>query len=123
MTYVEEHLTEGVDEREIGRIMACPFAAFQGQFTQITGISFSDYLRRRKLTCAAHEVQNTDHKIIDVAVKYGYRSADAFTVAFKRLHGVTPQEAKKTNVTLTFYCPIRFALTIEGVDKMNTASR
>ena len=117
--YVEEHLTGEIDEKEICNIMACSFSMFQGSFTQITGIPLSEYIRRRKLTCAAHELQNTDQKVIDIALKYGYQSADAFRVAFKRLHGVTPMDARKLCVTLTFYCRISFALKIEGVDKMD----
>lgn len=117
--YVEEHHNSEIDEKEISKIAACSFSLFQGSFTQITGIAFSEYIRRRKLTCAAHELQNTDKKIIDIALKYGYQSADAFSVAFKRLHGVTPMDARKSFVKLTFYCRLSFALTIKGVDKMD----
>ena len=92
--YAEEHITSEIDEKEISKIAACSFSLFQGSFTQITGIALSEYVRRRKLSCAAHELQNADQKIIDIALKYGYQSADAFSVAFKRLHGVTPMDAK-----------------------------
>ena len=117
--YIEDNLAGEIYEKEICRITACSFQMFQGSFTQITGVSLSEYVRRRKLTCAAYELQNTDVKVIDIAVKYGYQSADAFRVAFKRLHGITPAEAKKFNSTLTFYCRISFSLNIKGVDKMN----
>nr|WP_206106920.1 hypothetical protein [Paenibacillus timonensis] len=29
-------------------------------------------IRRRKLSCAAYDIQNTDEKIIDIAMRYGY---------------------------------------------------
>lgn len=57
--YVEEHLTNEIDEKEICKIMACSFSMFQGSFTQITGVPLSEYIRRRKLTCAA---QTTKHR-------------------------------------------------------------
>lgn len=117
--YVENNLSCEMDEREICKITACSFGLFQGSFTQITGIPLSEYIRRRKLTCAAHDIQNTDEKIIDIAMKYGYQSSDAFSAAFKRLHGIAPIEARKPGVKLTFYCRLHFALTIEGVDKMD----
>lgn len=119
MDYVENNLSCEITEKEISKITACSFNLFQGSFTQITGITLSEYIRRRKLTCAAHDIQNTDGKIIDIALRYGYQSADAFSVAFKRLHGVTPRDARRSGVKLTFYCRLRFALTIEGVDKMD----
>jgi len=53
-----------------------------------------------------------NEKVIDIGAKYGYQSPDAFGVAFKRLHGVTPTEARNNGVTLTFYCRLSFALTI-----------
>lgn len=117
--YVESHLNCEIDEKEISIITACSFALFQGSFTQITGIPLSEYIRRRKLTCAAYDLQNTDDKVIDVALKYGYESSDAFSVAFKRLHGVTPAAARRSGVKLTFYCRLNFALIIKGVDKMD----
>lgn len=119
MDYVEEHLCGEILERDIAKIAACPYSVFQASFSQITGISFSEYVRRRKLTCAAYDLQNTDEKIMDIAVKYGYQSADAFRVAFKGLHHVSPATVRKNNVKLTFYCRLHFDITIKGVEKMN----
>lgn len=117
--YVENNLNQEIDYEEISRIMGCPFSVFQRSFTQITGISLSEYVRNRKLTCAAYDLQNTDYKIIDLAMKYGYESSDAFSVAFKRMHGVMPAVARKSGAKLAFYCRLSFALTIKGVYKMD----
>ena len=117
--YIESHLTSEIDSDEISKIMACPFTVFQRSFIQITGIPLSEYIRRRKLTCAAYELQNTDEKVIDIALKYGYATSDAFCVAFKSLHGGAPSMARKNDVKLTFYCRLSFALTIKGVDQMD----
>lgn len=119
MEYTEQHLCDAMDENEIARLAACPYAVFQASFSQITGISFSDYVRRRRMTRAAYDLQNTDEKIIDIALKYGYSSADAFRVAFKSLHGVPPAVVRKNNVKLTFYCRLHFEITIKGVEKMD----
>jgi AraC family transcriptional regulator len=117
--YVENNLNQEIDYEEISRIMGCPFSVFQRSFTQITGISLSEYVRNRKLTCAAYDLQNTNYKIIDIAMKYGYESSDAFSVAFKRMHGVMPAVARKSGAKLAFYCRLTFALTIKGVYKMD----
>lgn len=119
MEYVEQHLCDEMLEDEIARLAACPYSVFQASFSQITGIPFSEYVRRRKLTCAAHDLQNTDEKIIDIALKYGYQSADAFRVAFKSLHHLSPTAARKTGAKLTFYCRLQFEITIKGVEKMD----
>ena len=104
--YVEDHLNDGIDCGEIGRIMACPFETFQRSFVQITGISLSEYVRCRRLSRAANDLQNTDDRIIDIALKYGYESADAFSAAFRRLHGVSPSQARKGGVRLKFCCDL-----------------
>lgn len=119
MDYLEAHLTGEVNPDEVSRIMACPYSVFQRSFAPITGISLSEYLRRRRLTCAAYELQNTDQRVLDVAVKYGYDSADAFAVAFKRMHGLTPQEARRPDAKLTFYARLSFTFMITGVSEMN----
>ncbi len=119
MDYVEAHLCDEISESEVARIVACPYTTFQASFSQITGIAFSEYIRRRKLTCAAYDLQNTDEKIMDIALKYGYQSADAFRVAFKSLHHVSPTDVRKKSVKLTFYCNLHFEVAIKGVEKMD----
>jgi AraC family transcriptional regulator len=56
---------------------------------------------------------------LDIAVKYGYASADAFTCAFKKMHGVTPMEARKSDINLKFYSRLTFTFMITGVNEMN----
>lgn len=53
----------------------------------------SEYLRRRRLSCAAYDLQHSHQRILDIAVKYGYDSADAFAAAFKRMHGKVEYDA------------------------------
>ena len=118
MDYIEEHLCEELDTEALGRIMACPYKTFTRSFAPITGLSLSEYKRRRRLTLAAHDLQHTDLRVIDVAVKYGYDSADAFAAAFKRLHGMTPQEARVPGAQLKFYPRLKFTFAIVGVEEM-----
>lgn len=117
--YLESRLTEEIDTTEISLIMACPYSAFQRSFAPITGMQLSEYIRRRRLSCAAYELQNTEQRVLDIAVKYGYDSADAFTVAFKRAHGITPQEARKPDISLKFYTRLTFTFMITGVNEMD----
>ncbi len=117
--YMEGCLGGEIAPGEIAKIMACPFSVFQRSFIQLTGIPVSEYVRRRRLSCAAYDLKNTDEKVIDIALKYGYGSPDAFAAAFKRLHGVTPTQARQPGAKLTFYCHLTFALTMKGVSRMD----
>jgi len=118
MEYTEAHLSEPVNESAIQKIMGCSYQQFQNSFSQITGISYLEYVRRRKLTQAAYELINTDKKIIDIAYAMGYHSDDAFRVALKSLYGLTPTEIRTSHPALTFYCQLSFEMTIKGIEKM-----
>jgi len=88
MEYIESNLADIISYDEIARRACCSTYHFQRMFPFITGVSLSEYIRRRRLTLAAFELQTTDAKVIDVAMKYGYESPEAFARAFKNLHGV-----------------------------------
>ena len=78
-----------------------------------------EYIRKRKLSLAAMDLQNGEEKVIDLAVKYGYDSADSFTKAFVKQHGLTPSAARKPGVVLKIFPPMSFQIKIKGVQKMN----
>ncbi|WP_040951835.1 AraC family transcriptional regulator [Gorillibacterium massiliense] len=117
--YIENHLCDDIDYEELSRIAACPAGLFQRMFIHTTDVSLSEYIRRRKLTCAAYDIQNTTSKMIDISMKYGYESSDAFCVAFKRMHGVTPTMARQTVTKLKSYMRLSFTLSIKGDVEMN----
>jgi AraC-like DNA-binding protein len=77
----------------------------------------SEYIRKRKLTLAAIELQNYDVKAIDLAVKYGY--ADSFTRAFVRQHGVTPTVARKIGVKFYFWGCVCTASNKQDLNNFN----
>ena len=117
LEYVESHICD-FDPNVISRIMACPYSVFLRTFAPITGISFSEYVRRRRLSCAAHELCNSPERIIDIALKYGYASADAFSAAFKKKHGISPSKARNGSAELSFYPKIVISLNISDISAL-----
>ncbi|MDD4200987.1 MAG: AraC family transcriptional regulator [Eubacteriales bacterium] len=118
--YIDRNLDGDISYEEISRITISPIALFQRFFVLATGgVTLSEYIRRRKLTRALIDLQNSDAKVIDIAIKYGYESSDAFYVAFKRLYGITPSQAKKNGNELKHYDRIFFTLTITYVKGEN----
>ena len=89
-------------------------------FAFLIGIQLSEYIRRRRLTLAAFELQNSNEKIIDLALKYGYNSPDSFSRAFLAMHGVTPSKAREKGISLKAYPRVTFSLSIKGVVEDNT---
>lgn len=117
--YIEEHLRDEIDFKEVAQMACCSEYHFKRMFSFLAGITLSEYIRRRRLTLAAFELNNSNIKIIDLAIQYGYNSPDSFTRAFQGLHGVTPSEARNNGQPLKAYPPMTFQLSIKGGNEMN----
>lgn len=116
---IEEHLSEPIDYEHLGRIACCSSYHFQRMFTYMAGVSLSQYIRRRKMSLAAVDLQSERMKIIDVAGKYGYNSPTAFNRAFQSVHKIAPSAVKNGGVSVKSFPPISFRITVKGVEEMN----
>lgn len=117
--YIEENLDREISYAEAARIACCSTYYFQRIFSHVFGVSLSEYIRRRKMTQAAFDLQRTNSKVIDVAIKYGYSSPTSFNRAFHKVHGITPIAAKKIGCTLCAYPSIQFSLKVLGGSAMS----
>ncbi|MFC6334801.1 helix-turn-helix domain-containing protein [Paenibacillus septentrionalis] len=118
LDYIEQHLDTEIDELEVARRACCSVYHFKRVFSFLSGISLQDYIRRRRLTLAALELQDRTAKVIDISLKYGYQSPDAFTRAFQAMHGITPTEMRTCSGSLKAYPPMTFRLSIGGSEPM-----
>ncbi|HIR88737.1 MAG TPA: AraC family transcriptional regulator [Candidatus Fimimorpha faecalis] len=116
--YIENNLDKEISYEEAARIACCSTYYFQRMFSYVAGISLSEYIRRRRMSQAAFELQRTDKTVLEVALKYGYTSPTSFNRAFQRVHGINPITAKKKGITLNAYPPIQFSVKITGGSAM-----
>ena len=114
MEYIESNLAGEISYDRIAQIAGCSAYHFQRVFSFITDIPLSEYIRRRRLSAAAFELQEGNRKVIDVAYKYGYESPEAFSRAFKKLHGVMPASAREKGVLLKACPKITFSVSVKG---------
>lgn len=119
MKYIEEHLTDEIDYEQLGRIACCSTYHYQRMFTYMAGITLAEYIRRRKMSLAAVDLQGGDERIIDVAEKYGYHSPTAFNRAFQSFHGIAPSAVKDEGVSVKSFSPIVFKIAVKGATEMN----
>lgn len=119
LDYIEENLIGDIDFKEVAHLSLCSEYHFTRMFSFLAGITLSEYIRRRRLTLAAFDLNNSNARIIDIAVKYGYNSPDSFARAFQSLHGVTPSEARSIGQPLKAYPRMTFQLSIRGGNEMN----
>ncbi len=93
--YLEETLDDEVDEKEILKLSGYSYPMFSRLFSILTDTTLNEYLRERKMTLAALDLRDSNDKVIDIALRYGYESPDSFTFAFKAFHGHTPSEVRR----------------------------
>ena len=115
---MEANLCENIDMKQVAKAACLSEDSFRRLFISMAGIGLSEYIRRRRLSSAIYDLHNTNQTIIDIAVKYGYSSADAFTRAFEKQHGIKPSFARKADKLLNVYLPISFHIKMIGAEKM-----
>lgn len=118
INYMEEHLLDEISIDSIAKQANFSAFHFQRTFSILTDISVGEYLRRRRLTLAAHELNRKNTKIIDIAYKYGYDTPEAFSKAFRRQHGITPSEARKYAGRLKSYNRLVIQVSVKGAEPM-----
>ena len=65
--YIEEHLTDEIDYKQLGHIACCSSYHFQRMFAYMAGVPLSEYMLRRRMSLGAVDLQAMDMKFIDVA--------------------------------------------------------
>lgn len=116
--YIENNLTEKIDYDKLAQIAGCPTYHFQKMFLYMTNISLNEYIRKRKMSLAAVDLLNSNNKIIEIALKYGYESPTAFNRAFQTIHGFAPSRVRKENVQLKSFPALEFSFTVQGLDEL-----
>ncbi|MHB1153909.1 MAG: helix-turn-helix transcriptional regulator [Eubacteriales bacterium] len=76
------------------------------------GMTIGEYMRNRRLSCAAQDLLQPNSKIMDVAMRYQYDSAESFSKAFTRFHGVSPSKAQRGKVKI--FHPLSINIIIQG---------
>ncbi|MBB6672060.1 AraC family transcriptional regulator [Cohnella nanjingensis] len=116
---MEGSMEERLDIEEIAKAAYVSPFHFQRMFFMLTGMTIAEYMRKRRLTLAAQEIASSSVKVIDAALKYGYDSPESFAKAFRKIHGVSPSEARQPGVSLKAYPRISFHLSLKGDKDMD----
>lgn len=119
INYMELHMCEDIHYEEVARHVHMSNYNFHRTFSFVTGMTANEYIRSRRLTLAAQELQTTDISVIDAAFKYGYESPESFSKAFSRFHGSTPKQAKLNGARLHLFNPLLIKIILEGGSVMD----
>ncbi|MEV0938715.1 AraC family transcriptional regulator [Streptomyces phaeochromogenes] len=118
MEHIECHLDQRIEVSELARIAVTSEYHFRRLFSALAGIPLSEYIRRRRLTIAGAEVLAGERTLLEIAVRYGYTSGEAFARAFRTMHGVGPGEARRVGTSLQSQPRMSFRLVVEGSSSM-----
>ncbi|WP_020617304.1 AraC family transcriptional regulator [Paenibacillus daejeonensis] len=119
LSFIEDHITNPLGIEEVAQAAYSSPFHFQRMFRMLTGVSVGEYIRRRRLTLAAQELAVTQARVLDVALKYGYESPEAFAKAFRKAHGITPSAAREPDAQLKAYPRLSFQLSLKGDQDMD----
>src|SRR5690625_2550405 len=112
---VETNTTEPVDATAMARVTLTSEHHFRRMFATLAGMPLAEYVRRRRLTLAGAEVLHGSRTLLEIAVGHGYGSTEAFSRAFRAMHGVSPGQARRTGAVVSFQLRITFSRCVQGL--------
>ena len=118
MDYLEQQLTGEVDMKRFQQLSGYSYPLFSRLFSILADMTLAEYLRNRRLSEAVTDLRGSTEKVIDIALKYGYESSDAFSSAFKKFHGETPSEVRNGKPYRVFP-KLQLSLKITGGKNMD----
>lgn len=113
--YIEENLGGNITLAALSRVsLYSPWYSYR-LFTQWTGLTPADYIRRLRLSKSALKLRDQACRIADVAFEMGFGSVDGYQRAFQREFGCNPREYAAHPVPLYLFTP--YGVKYRMVDK------
>ncbi|GAA1420567.1 AraC family transcriptional regulator [Agrococcus citreus] len=118
---VERNLGEPLDVAAFARSHGTTEYHLRRMFSSLARMPVSEYARRRRMTLAAADLAAGAPELLEVAVRYGYGSVEAFGRAFRSVHGIGPSDARRDGGPFSTQPLLRFRLSVEGSTPMDVS--
>lgn len=103
VNWIEANITRNPTLAEMSNYVGYSQFYCSSKFREYVGLTFKQYLSKRRLAVAAMEVKNTQHRLLDIALKYGFSCQESFTRAFANAYGCTPSQYRKSSATIELF--------------------
>ena len=94
LSYIHEHLGEGLRCESMAHRVNLSTSYFSRLFKKEVGMSFTDYLLRRRIQHARELLARTRMSFEEITWAVGLENASYFHKAFKKMTGLTPGQAR-----------------------------
>lgn len=85
----------------------------------IVGMTPLEYQSARRMTEAAKDILSGHTRILDIAMKYGYRDANSFAHDYNAYHGISPLQTKTHQSMLKIKNRVSIKLTATETEPLN----
>lgn len=101
--FVEDNINNNPTLEQMASYVGYSEYYCSSKFHEFTGVTFKEYVLKRKLTLAAKSLLETDEKILDVALEYGFSSNESFSRAFLKEYGYSPKNFRIKRPSVEYY--------------------
>ena len=108
LNFVEKNLKAEFNLSDLAKVAGYSEYHFLRVFKQVTHLTPADYIRKRRLSEIAREIENSNRPISDIAFEHGFNSKENFTRAFKNEHNCLPSEYKLVGNSLKLFGRLKF---------------
>jgi len=96
--FIEKNLKEEITVKDVADDTGYSLYHFSRCFNETIGHSPYDYIMRRRLSEAAKDLIESEKKIIDIALDYGFNNPETFSRAFKKMFNMLPKAARQKKI-------------------------
>lgn len=93
--YIEANLDFDIELARVSKVAGISHWHFQRIFKAVTGETLKTYIRSRRMANALETLLTTKVGILEISIRAGFESQEAFTRAFKKAFGMTPNAYRK----------------------------
>lgn len=100
INYIEDNLHDRISLDDLSQHTEMSKFHLHRMFKSLTGETLMDYIQSRKLTSSIYELVNTNMRMIDIALNYGFEYEQSYIRAFKKKFSNTPLKVRNEQLSL-----------------------